>query len=217
MCFLRGVTYGTPGFGHTPIRDFTSQNRRALLDYSSWDHKRSTALPFWLIATGPFQLDVLGSRRDTPKKCSVPSSRFLVAGRYIGPPGTVIFPLGNSGPKSVIPVWPTCSLSFKLELLPIAADPLVPMMHVAPLCGATLSRWGTSSPGPKFTAESKVRWSSREAFSHSPHLGLQNLFLSSFSNLVLQIFYLSSFSNRSIRCYCCCNSSSHSPLPSGNI
>jgi len=46
------------------------------------------------------------------------------------------------------------------HLLPTAAVPLIPVMLAARLCAAPLPRCSTSSPGPKFTSDSKVRWSS---------------------------------------------------------
>jgi len=47
-----------------------------------------------------------------------------------------------------------------IDAPPTTAVPLIPVMLVARLCAAPLPRCGTSSPGPKFTGESKVRWSS---------------------------------------------------------
>jgi len=47
-----------------------------------------------------------------------------------------------------------------IDAPPTAAVPLIPVMLVARLSAAPLPRCDTSSPGPKFTGESKVRWSS---------------------------------------------------------
>jgi len=50
-------------------------------------------------------------------------------------------------------------LPLPTDALSTAAVPLIPVMLVARLCAAPLPRCVTSSPGPKFTGESKVRWS----------------------------------------------------------
>jgi len=46
-----------------------------------------------------------------------------------------------------------------IDAPPTATVPLISVKLVARLCAAPLPRCGTSSPGPKFTGESKVRWS----------------------------------------------------------
>jgi len=87
---------------------------------------------------------------------------------YLGPPGTVssllrsarwISPLRGQSPWLLL--YPlVLRVPLPTDVLPTAAVPLVPVMLVARLCATPLPRCGTSSPGPKFTAEFKVRWSS---------------------------------------------------------
>jgi len=122
---------------------------------------------------------------------------------YIGPPGTVIPLLRTArwiSPLRIRSPWflfdsLVLYAPLPTEVLPNAAVLQVPVMYVAPLCAAPLP-WCGTSPGPKFMAESQVRWSSvipcitrhsrsaRQVFTLSwSHFGLQTL---SFSILGLQ-------------------------------
>jgi len=116
------------------------------------------------------------------------------------PRGTVISPLRTArwiSPLRVQSPWLLFEplvlyAQLPTEVLPNAAVQLIPVMHVARLCAATLPRCGTSSPCPKFTAEFKVRWSSVIPFCTRHSRSSETLF---FSNLGLQTLFLSNRSS----------------------
>jgi len=86
---------------------------------------------------------------------------------YIGPPGTVISLLRIARWISPLRVQSPCLLvdphvlhvPLPIDDPPTATVPLIPVILVARLRAAPLPRCCTSSPGPKFTGESKVWWS----------------------------------------------------------